>query len=446
MTRDSPDALPAPEACCYICSLAPVNAEFLTKAQHPYFFRRVWVCPECAPRHTRRDIISTLVWLTVCFFLFQILTGGFRFSTISNSLLFVLGLIIMIPLALILHEAAHAAVAAAVKWNVHGVFLGMGKLLWQGRYNDTLLQVRRVMAAGLVWASPRDYRSKAMPLQAILIFAAGPAINLGLGFPALLYRFSDAAATQPWILTSGIFLFGGVNIGFGVGNLMPWAVFNFGVPQYSDGKNILLALFQPGKLRVIYAHSQGLSHVMALRQLGELQKACAAAMETVAEHPRNLGALVNASAVLIETHQYERGVELARRGLQLIAEGADAYDPIFGAKPDVAEKLFRAVFQCNTSYGLLRLEDTVSAEAVTYAAESYKAMPWHPNAQMLQGYALARQGKPQEGLQLYLKAVNHWTEYPDELRRQYIDLQREIEGMCAAMQATESHDSGNPGL
>jgi hypothetical protein len=432
---------PAPLTRCYICSVEPSEAQFLKKVRKPFRFRYVGVCPDCLPTHARKDLVAAIAWLILLFVMLQVFNGRFDLGILTDGLALVLGLLLSMPIALALHEAAHAVVAKAMGWQIHGLFLGVGKLLWQGRRKDAVWQVRRLMAAGMVWAVPRNSASIMMPLQAFLVFAVGPAINLALGYPALVYRFTAGASMQPTLLVDLLFLFGCINIGMGVGNLLPFTVFNCGLAQHSDGKHILLALFQPSKLRTAYQTAEGLMHVLALRQLGDLERARDFAIAVLERHPHNLVAVLNASALLLETRDYSRGVEMARRGLHLLGSGPAVYDPIFGAQQEVAEKLFKAMLHCNLAYGLLRLEDPVSDEAITYASQAYAALPWQPNVQMLQGYSLARQGQPKAGLKLYETARKHWNEFPETLRRQYKQTQQEIEAM--AVNSDHDHAQNN---
>ncbi len=91
------------------------------------------------------------------------------FSPVKLSVLFFL---VFYALALAVHEAAHAVVAAAVGWRVECVVIGMGRAWLQFSLGETVVELRSIPVEGFVRPWPRNLRWPRV--KNALIYAAGP--------------------------------------------------------------------------------------------------------------------------------------------------------------------------------------------------------------------------------------------------------------------------------
>jgi hypothetical protein len=136
------------------------------------------------------DRWSALIFLLVILGLFaaEVFTN---YSPIKLSALFLIGW--WVPL-LVLHEAGHALVAAALGWRVRQVVIGMGRVMASFRVGGVPVEIRLFPVQGFVIPAPRNLRSP--HLKSALIYFAGPGAELlvlacvamALGVDTLLTR------------------------------------------------------------------------------------------------------------------------------------------------------------------------------------------------------------------------------------------------------------------
>ena len=158
-----------------------------------------------------------------------------------SVLLFVL---FWIPL-LVLHESAHALMAALVGWRVDKVVIGMGRTTANFRVGSAEIELKLVPLEGFARSVPTNLR---MPgLKHALIYCAGPGIELLLAVAVLglvggkqLFSHSDQYDIIAWQSLALAATVGGVL------NLVPHAVQTSGGSMIpNDGLGILLSLSRP---------------------------------------------------------------------------------------------------------------------------------------------------------------------------------------------------------
>lgn len=102
----------------------------------------------------------------------------------------VLAFILMLAVSIGLHEAGHMSVAKLFKLSVPKFFVGFGPTLWSKKSDKTEYGVKAIPLGGFVMiedesqsesSAERQMLSYVSPWKRILVFLAGPAVNLALG-------------------------------------------------------------------------------------------------------------------------------------------------------------------------------------------------------------------------------------------------------------------------
>lgn len=131
----------------------------------------------------------------------------------STFLMWALGLIIfltVIAISIGLHEAGHMFTAKALKIHVPQFFVGFGPTLWSFKKKGTEYGVKAIPLGGFIQvedtsqpegSEERILLSYISPWKRFLVFIAGPAVNLALGFIIL---FSLLITTPQNILSRNI--------------------------------------------------------------------------------------------------------------------------------------------------------------------------------------------------------------------------------------------------
>ena len=103
----------------------------------------------------------------------------------------VIAFIIVLAVSIGLHEAGHMSVAKALKLSVPKFFVGFGPTLWSFKSSKTEYGLKAVPLGGFVMieddsvkddkSAERQLLSHVSPWKRILVFIAGPAVNIVLG-------------------------------------------------------------------------------------------------------------------------------------------------------------------------------------------------------------------------------------------------------------------------
>jgi hypothetical protein len=129
------------------------------------------------PAPDSRPMSIEEIWTSVIFLL--VLVGLFTAEICVNyqpgklAALFVI--LAWIPL-IVVHEAGHALMTILLGWRVHGIVLGMGRVLGRVRLGRIPVEIRIFPIEGFVISSPTNLR--APNLKDALIYFAGPGTNL----------------------------------------------------------------------------------------------------------------------------------------------------------------------------------------------------------------------------------------------------------------------------
>lgn len=111
----------------------------------------------------------------------------------------VIAFLIILGISIGLHEAGHMVVAKKLGMSVPKFFIGFGPSLWSKRTDKTEYGIKALPLGGFVSIEDerfdkesyeRHFLSRISPWRRILVFAAGPIVNLALGFLILLGTLS----------------------------------------------------------------------------------------------------------------------------------------------------------------------------------------------------------------------------------------------------------------
>ena len=137
------------------------------------------------------------------------------------------GALIVIPIQLVLHEAAHAVTALAFQRRVLRIVLGAGPTMLSVHIRGCEIQIRPLLWSGCTWYAPVLTRGRRG-----VVSAAGPAVNALLALiAALLLPVSPLMVGVLWINTAEL-----------ITNLWPARVRIGGSAVYSDGAAVLEAI------------------------------------------------------------------------------------------------------------------------------------------------------------------------------------------------------------
>jgi hypothetical protein len=157
-----------------------------------------------------------------------------------TGLLFV---VFWIPL-LVLHEAGHALMAAALGWHVGQIVIGMGRTVKEFRIGTALVEIRMVPVEGFVVNVPNNLNMPQM--KNALIYFAGPGMDLFVaavlvflvGPDRMFQRTDDFRIVIPQSLALAATV-------QGVLNLIPHAIYKGDKQLANDGLGIIRSFMMP---------------------------------------------------------------------------------------------------------------------------------------------------------------------------------------------------------
>jgi Peptidase family M50 len=287
-------------------------------------------------------------------------------------------LVLLLPVALLIHELGHALVAWMLRLEVGAILVGAGPQLFATALLGVPLRIRYWPLYGSVIVGIAGG-----PLQRLrlwLVTLAGPAAN-GLAAWATVH-FGAGIASPAGSLVATLWVV--LNFFLCVGNLMP---FRFGAergPQRSDG----LALFQ-----IPWTSKQSLQPyrtVAPITRLGyrfELRQyasACGWAYKALAREPDNGMAIVSLSACLIRMGKFKEG----RRVLAPLMSRATL-------------PVLQALARNNEAIALLLdNQEPCKPDADRLSAEAFEAFPCLLSVRSSRALVLIWLGKPEQALEL----------------------------------------------
>jgi len=225
-------------------------------------FRRRAYCPKCAVQRGKTGPRRSAGWLAAGALAGWLLWWLFPGNFFSNSIfVFLLGLGITIPL-MVMHEMAHAATAYLTGLRVFGVYLGLGKTLYQMRLGNTRWEIKSYLFGGATLLS-----GPPMPWFRVRLFLsilAGPSVHLLLLIPNLMaWRVGEMAVLPNEWARTALWVFFVTNLMIFAGNVYPRKEYSpFAGPVGTDGWNLLqLLIGRPEHLKerhVSYYAGEGL--------------------------------------------------------------------------------------------------------------------------------------------------------------------------------------------
>lgn len=423
---------PAAAVKCDGCRLETSHPELLQTRRKSFRSTKVRLCTACqvdSLKYAQRTNWALFGVPLVLVIIHSVWRGSY--DAVWFYLRLITAIIVISPISVLIHELGHVVMAKVMGWYISAVVLGAGRLLWQGRVGDVLLQFRFMQMGGLTWCAPRA-GSGWVPLQALMVFAAGPAVNAlaaWLGLQVYNLQTDADPGGSNGITVTGLWIF--FNLFIAAASLLPYVISVTGVAVGSDGYQMLQALFTPGALRHRYEYARPFLQFAGLRQLGEHERARDVMAEKLRKNPDDVFAVQNMSAAECDVENYQECISQSRRGLEMLTQDFKLDPAIMGANSTLMPAYLEAAFKCNLAYATLRGRTGDSAEAFSLAKAAYEVVPWDPGVQSTYGYALAVTGAPTEGLAILRANQKKLHDQPQRTRMESLEILKEVEDLCA---------------
>jgi tetratricopeptide (TPR) repeat protein len=368
---------------CNRCGLqSDVEQAFSTEKS--LLLRTKHYCPDCTVRRHAFFLMTEILVFGGCGLLLYALSPASSIAVLYlNGALVVL----LLPILILIHELAHAAVGKLVRLRVFGIAVGIGRTVWQGRFRDIEWAVNMVPVAGITAIGARP-----MPHirgRIFLVYLAGPTSHILLAlachFAIQLLPISELAEGLLRVL---IF----ANLFLAVVNLLPRKAAGITGAQGSDGWHLLRTPSLPeAELTKQYVSSYAADAIRAYTD-HDFDKAQvwldkALALDSGSAIARNVQGIL-----LMARREYAVSRETF---LQLIATPE-------GNEPGLHYILLNNVAYLNA---LLR-DPALLPEADQLSAETVKHLPWLPAVLGTRGAVLVELGRLDEGIALLKKAMS----------------------------------------
>jgi hypothetical protein len=199
-----------------------------------------FLCPKCVSR-------DATIYRLVNFTLYAVIAIGFLFmpsTRAGNSpdplevFRFIADMVLLEPLMVVAHEAAHAMVGRLVGLRVFGVQLGTGPALAKFWLRDFFVTVHLVPAGGFCFAGMKAERRGRWRI--ILMVAAGPMVHvLTIGLVVACLRSRLPASFDEVVRGGWVWALVAINALLLLANLLPQDVQRDGQKFANDGKCLL---------------------------------------------------------------------------------------------------------------------------------------------------------------------------------------------------------------
>lgn len=368
---------------CSRCGLkSEVEQAFTTKKD--FFKKPTHYCPDCNAKHSAESLILSygiLAGLGLFFYLVK--PDSWSVALIIQTTLAVFSII---PLIFI-HELAHALVARLMGLRVFGVFIGIGKTLWMGRFLGANWTVNTVPVGGITMVGARS-----VPLirwRLFLIYLAGPASHAIL---LTLFYFLAQTLTPFTLARYAVNAMIWSNLVLLLINLFPHKVSAMADLRGTDGWHLLRAPFLSEKELTQHYVGNFLNEALQAYTANNFTQAKswldqALALDSTSVAARNmLGVL-----------QLALGQNREAR-LTFI----DLLETEDGKKPAMYYLLLNNIAYLDALIG----DPSLFPEADEYSAKALKQLPWVAFIVGTRGTVLVEMGQLDEGIELLKKSMS----------------------------------------
>lgn len=374
--------------------------------ERTFWMRSVFYCPACwnkrFQRAHRQGVRTMLVvlWMLVAVGIALLIVPRLR-PLGWIVLVFPAVWLSSVPL-LLLHELAHALGAHLVGWRVLGISLGLGQTQWRFHFLGLPVELNGMPVCGVTWILPtglRRYR-----LKWLLITFAGPAVHVAIVMALGIWIWRDYehrrmmpnAPPLGTFLMLGVWLFTGLNLTFLVCCLTPiqmTAIYQGNVLRVpSDGLRLLTIPFMTRSALEEECESGLAQAGNAFLQHQDFESARDRFTRGLAIRSSSVANRFGLGFVHYHLKDYHACREL---WLQLLREPAI---------PDS----FRSTLYCNIAWvDLLIGGDLLLKEADAFSESAAGAEPGRPEILGTRGSVLIELGRPEEGLPLVQRALDH---------------------------------------
>jgi tetratricopeptide (TPR) repeat protein len=346
------------------------------------------ICPACWQRRQAVQMRGAVAFiLLMAFFVAATLV----FADAKGRALFLAAYctIPFIPVATVLHEAAHALASLVLGLRLFAVCYGVtGRVIYRRYFFDCAFEVRSSLSGGMAVPAPRSLRW--LRLRWWLLVAAAPVTNGLLAACAIPFLALSLHSPIGETLAIG---FGGANLIVAGVSLIPWKIATARGVMPSDGLALLTIPFESqARLQEKRASYFAMEGAQCLRRR-DYASAEEWAQRGLNEYPGNLSIRSVLGVALLGQRRFDEAKSL-------FLELAASDKPPGNAPPYKALFLNNAAWTDLMAGGAERLVD-----ADRYSQQAMRLTPWVAEIKGTRGSVLVTLGQTDEGLRLLEEAI-----------------------------------------
>ena len=358
-------------------------------AKEKHFFGLVTrtYCPDCQVKRQTLSFIIQFILLPALGVLLYFLLPGFWLGRFL--LVFTFSLLLFIPFILV-HELAHAGMAALLGLRVFTVVLGVGRPFYTGRFLGWNWEIRPLPLGGVtILGGPQapSYR-----LRLFFTYLAGPLTHAVWAAVCWITWFILAIfGANQWVTTALWALMWG-NIILLAANLWPRKTYTAFGTTGTDGWHLFNVFFlKPAELEKRYASYYAMEALEACKR-GDFLQAKAWIGKGLGLYPSDRILLNVSGYVYVQMGEYTPARQVFLQVLE--------------SRPDLPPEL-KYILLNNVAFADVMLADLdLLPQADEFSSQAYQHASWEPAIVGTRGAVLVALGRPDEGIPLLKSALS----------------------------------------
>jgi hypothetical protein len=392
---DSIAPLVTPAKCCK-CGCSTPDSKMFARTHKSFSNKVLYLCPTCIQKRAAKRNHATLIMYgahgvaAVALLCFEP-TRRFGWFAFNLFLLFVCEVV-----SILLHEAAHVAVARSLGWKVFRVRIGTGKTIFEKEIAGAPWQINAAPFGGITFLAPVDERG--MRWKFLVIVSAGLPVHIAF----IAIGFISGASWLGWLPPA---IFDGpqwpslllvINVAYLILNVIRSRAHTAGYMVNTDGMLIWRGIFEFALLReplLMARYVLGANELRHRKKFAEAHELLSAAMDRFDATNRF------SNDLSIATHY---GIVLL--DLKRFAEAGDVFRELLN-KSNLDDPNKGILLNNIAWVDLLTGDPNLLPEADQYSAEAMSKLEWAPSVRGTRGCVLIELGRVDEGLTLVSSAM-----------------------------------------